>query len=185
MTAGVTYRGFDAGASLFTGANVVYMNQSAFPQQASGTYTVTQAWFLKNFHVGHFNLDNKFYFQRVTGVDIIRVPTLTANSTLSFSLTLFKKALQTEFGVSMFYHTKWKGDAWMPATRSFYLQDEMNTGGYPYADAFLDIRIKRARLFVKYQHVNSGWMDYSYFMTPHYPQPDRAFKFGVSWLFYD
>ncbi len=185
MTAGVTYRGFNVGASLYTGANAVYMDQSALPQQASGTYTVTQAWFLKNLHFGHFNFDNKFYFQRVTGVDIIRVPTLTANSTLSFGLTLFKKALQTEFGVSMFYHTKWKGDAWMPATRSFYLQDEINTGGYPYADAFLDIRIKRARLFVKYQHVNSGWMDYSYFMTPHYPQPDRAFKFGVSWLFYD
>ena len=185
ISASAVYRGFNAGLSLYTGSNVVYMAQDALPRQAAGTYTVSQAWLLKDFHLGHWSFDNKFYYQHAAGADIIRVPAITANSTISFSLTLFKNALLTELGVSLFYHTEWKGDAWMPATRTFYLQDAINTGGYVYADAFLNIKIKRARLFLKYQHLNSGWMDYNYFMTPHYPQPDRGLKFGVSWLFYD
>jgi len=185
VTGGAVYRGFDAGISLYTGSNVVYMAQDALPHQAAGTYTVSQAWLRKDFLIGHWSFDNKFYYHHVAGADIIRVPALTANSTISFNLTLFKSALLTEFGVSLFYHTKWKGDAWMPATRTFYLQDSITTGGYLYADVFLNIKIKRARLFLKYQHVNSGWMDYNYFMTPHYPQPDRGLRFGVSWLFYD
>lgn len=185
LSARALYRGFDAGVSLYTGSNVVYMAQDALPHQAAGTYTVSQVWFLKDLNIGHWSFDNKFFYQRVAGSDIIRVPELTANSTISFNLILFKKALETEFGVSLFYHSKWKGNAWMPATRTFYLQDDITTGGYVYADAFLNIKIKRARMFLKYQHVNSGWTDYNYFMTPHYPQPDRGLKFGVSWLFYD
>lgn len=185
VTAGAVYRGFDVGICMYKGSNVVYMDKNALPQQSDGAYTVSQIWFLKDFHIGHWALDNKFYYQHLAGADIIRMPALTANSQLSFNLTLFKNALQTEFGISLFYHTKWKGDAWMPATRTFYLQDKIITGGYVYADAFLNIKIKRARLFLKYQHVNSSWMDYNYFMTPHYPQPDRGLKFGVSWLFYD
>ncbi|HEX7410771.1 MAG TPA: putative porin [Bacteroidales bacterium] len=185
ITVSAVYRGFDAGISMYTGTNVVYMDQNAFPKQATGTYTVSQVWLLKDLQIGHLSFDNKFFYQHVAGSDIIRVPELTANSTVSFNLTLFKNALQTEFGISLFYHTKWKGDAWMSATRTFYLQDTITTGGYVYADAFLNFKIKRARLFLKYQHVNSGWMDYNYFMAPHYPQPDRGLKFGVSWLFYD
>ena len=185
VTAGAVYRGFDAGIGMYKGSNVVYMDKNALPQQATAPYTVSQAWLLKNFQIGHWSMGNKFYYHYVAGADIIRLPTLTANSTISFNLTLFKKALLSEFGVSLFYHSKWKGNAWMPATRTFYLQDNITTGGYIYADAFLNIKIKRARMFLKYQHVNSGWKDYNYFMTPHYPQPDRSLKFGVSWLFYD
>ena len=185
VTVSAVYRGYDAGIGMYTGSNVVYMAQDALPRQAAGTYTVSQAWLLKSFNIGLWNFDNKFYYQHVAGADIIRVPALTANSTISFNLTLFKSALLSEFGVSMFYHSKWKGNAWMPATRTFYLQDEFTTGGYVYADVFLNIKIKRARMFLKYQHVNSSWKDYNYFMTPHYPQPDRALKFGVSWSFYD
>ena len=56
---------------------------------------------------------------------------------------------------------------------------------YPYLDAFVNIRIKRARLFLKLEHANSYFMGYNYFMIPHYPMADMALKFGVSWKFYD
>jgi hypothetical protein len=179
------YHGFDAGLSLNTGSNIVYMDQQAFPQQAAGTYTITQVWIKKLLHLGHWEIDNKYYYQHVAGADIVRLPAFTGNIALIYNFVLFKHALISQAGVSCFYHTKWKGDAWMANTRSFYLQDNIYTGGYLYADVFLNIKVKRASMFLKYQHLNSGWTDYSYFMVPHYPQPDRGLRFGISWLFYD
>ena len=73
----------------------------------------------------------------------------------------------------------------MPALRSFYLQNEKEIGNYVYMDVYLMLRVKRAVIFLKYQHFNAGWLGYSYYMTPHYPMADAAFKFGVSWVFYD
>jgi len=115
----------------------------------------------------------------------VRLPEFTGNMTFLFNFALFNRALISQAGVSCFYNTRWKGDAWMANTRTFYLQDKVYTGGYLYTDVFLNLKIKRARLFLKYQHLNSGWNDYSYFMVPHYPQPDRGLRFGVSWMFYD
>jgi hypothetical protein len=181
----VVYQGFDAGCSLNSGSNVAYMDQDALPQQASGTYNITQVWLRKLIHLGHWGIDNKFYYQHVAGADIVRLPEFTGNMTFIFNFALFNRALISQSGVSCFYNTRWKGDSWMANTRSFYLQDKIYTGGYLYSDVFLNFKIKRARLFIKYQHLNSGWTDYSYIMVPHYPQPDRGLRFGVSWLFYD
>jgi len=71
----------------------------------------------------------------------------------------------------------------MPALRQFYLQNEKKTGNYIYADFFINCKIQRVRFFVKYQHFNAGLMGYNYYMIPHYPMQDAAFKFGMSWIF--
>jgi hypothetical protein len=179
------YLGYNAGFNLNSGSNVAYMDQDARPQQASGTYTITQVWLQKLIHLGHWGIDNKFYYQHVAGADVVRLPMLTGNMTFLFNFVLFKHALISQAGLSCFYNTRWKGDAWMANTRTFYLQDKIYTGGYLYTDVFLNVKVKRARIFLKYQHLNSGWSDYSYIMVPHYPQPDRGLRFGVSWIFYD
>jgi hypothetical protein len=179
------YLGFDAGLSLNTGSKVAYMDQDALPQQAEGTYTITQVWLKKLLHMGHWSIDNRYYYQHAAGADIVRVPTFTGNMSVIFNFALFKRALISQAGISGFYHTRWMGDAWMANTRSFYLQDEIYTGGYLYTDVFLNLKVKRASIFIKYQHLNSGWTDYTYFIVPHYPQQDRGMRFGVSWLFYD
>jgi hypothetical protein len=73
----------------------------------------------------------------------------------------------------------------MPALRSFYWQEEKKTGNYYYADVFISLMIKRFRIFIKYQHLNELWSESRYYMVPHYPQQGAAFKFGLSWSFYD
>jgi len=51
----------------------------------------------------------------------------------------------------------------------------------------LTAKIKRVRIFGKLQHVNQNlfkaWQ--GYFAAIDYPMPDRIFKVGVSWYFYD
>lgn len=42
----------------------------------------------------------------------------------------------------------------MPSIMQFYNQRERKTGNYPKLDVFLNLRIKRADIFVKYEHIN-------------------------------
>jgi hypothetical protein len=45
--------------------------------------------------------------------------------------------------------------------------------------------VKRFRIFVKYEHLNNLWGASRYYMIPHYPAQGAAFKWGLTWSFYD
>lgn len=73
----------------------------------------------------------------------------------------------------------------MPATGVFYVQNEMKTGNYPLINVFANIKIKRTRIFVGFDHLNYGLMGYDYFLSPYYPMNIRMFKYGIAWTFYN
>jgi hypothetical protein len=73
----------------------------------------------------------------------------------------------------------------MPATGQFFIQRERKTGNYPVFDPFANFHLKRANIFVKYNHINQGWPDNDYFHTIGYPINPGGVRFGVSWNFYD
>ncbi|MEI6822553.1 MAG: putative porin [Bacteroidota bacterium] len=67
----------------------------------------------------------------------------------------------------------------------FYTQDQIKTGNYLYCDLFINLQIKRANVFLKYQHLNKGFTNYNYYVMPHYPAQDAALKIGIQWRFWD
>lgn len=67
----------------------------------------------------------------------------------------------------------------------FYSQRTEKTGGYPKFDIFLDFRIKRATLFLKYEHLNYYVTNGNYFSALDYPINPAMFKFGLKWNFFD
>jgi hypothetical protein len=93
--------------------------------------------------------------------------------------------LLTMIGFDLFYNTKYYANAYMPSLTSFYRQTEKKLGNYPYFDAFLNVKLKRLRVYIKFEHLNSGWIDKNYFSVLHYPRNERNLKFGLSWTFYD
>ena len=132
-----------------------------------------------------FEVDNKVVYQYTDKPNLLRKPQLIASQSYVFSTHMFKKALFLQVGVDLTYNTKYYGDAYQPATRSFYLQNKTKVGNYLYADAFLNLKIKRFRIFVQLTNFLSGVIGYDSFTVPHYPMQDRVFKFGVNWLFHD
>ena len=58
-------------------------------------------------------------------------------------------------------------------------------GDYPYVDAYLNFSLKRARLFFMMQHINAKQMGNEYFTVKNYPMTQMAFRFGLSWNFFD
>jgi hypothetical protein len=73
----------------------------------------------------------------------------------------------------------------MPELRRFYIQNEKEIGNYLYADVYITLEVKRAKLFVKYSHINSFLGYYNYYLAPHYPARDARFYFGAAWRFHD
>lgn len=164
----------------------LYWDQTGRPNQySSGTINVFSLFVKKEFVFGKFAIDNKAILQYSTNENIIHLPLFTATQSYFFTFQMFKKALGVQTGIDLWYNTPYYADSWNPSTRQFTLQYDKKTGNYIYIDVFVNLKIKRAFLFLKLDHANAGLMGYNYYSTPHYPFADRAFKFGVSWLFHD
>jgi hypothetical protein len=107
------------------------------------------------------------------------------NLTVYYTQPLFKGAALLQPGLNFYYNTSYYADAYMPALRSYYLQDKKEIGNYVYMDVFINVKIQRARVFVIYTNWGSFFEGRNYYSTPKYPMQDAAFKFGVSWRFHD
>jgi hypothetical protein len=166
-------------------SSFLYFNTSALPDQHSGSFSILTASIFKKFIAGKVNFDNEIVYQYDGGTDVLHLPDLILNHSVYFNLDLFKHAVSTQTGIDIYYNTAYYSNAYMPATGIFYLQNEKETGNYPYADIFVNVKIKKAMIFAKYEHINKGLFDYKYYMIPHYPMPDGAFKFGVKWKFFN
>lgn len=64
---------------------------------------------------------------------------------------------------------------------TFYNQHEIKCGNYPMMNAYVNMKLSRARFFVLFSHVNQGKLGgNNYFSSPHYPLNPRRFLMGVS-----
>ena len=177
--------GYRLKGSYYNIRNYIYFDTEARPAQLADPAWVFSLSLNKKLSKGHFTLLNSIHYQATSHERVIKMPDLMLRESLVFHFSMFKKALFSNAGLDIFYCTGYNGYAYMPVTRQFYTQDEIKTGNSLFVDVFFDIQIKRARLFIKYDHANAGLAGYDYFLVPHYPEQDGAFKFGVSWRFFD
>ena len=83
--------------------------------------------------------------------------------------------------ITINYFTEYYADAYMPSLRTFYLQNEVKVGNFPYIDLCITFKVKEANIFVQYTNMYSLTKNYRYFTTPHYPMRDSRFCLGVKW----
>ncbi len=182
---GVILKGFDLNASYTRMTNYVYLDQNVTPHQYTDALTVLSGHISKELRLRNWITTFYAAAQQIAPDTILQLPAVIGKLTLCYDVVLFKKALHAQIGISGTYQSEWYQDAYMPALRAFYLQKRYISGNYPYLDAFVNLNIKRARLFIKYEHFNAGLMNYNYMMVADYPQADAALKFGISWMFFD
>lgn len=164
----------------------VYFDTAAMPQQTSKTLMVLTAWAKETFRAGHFYFDQTVYFQKSTQEDILSLPAISVYSHNYYQNYFFKRALQLQVGIDVFYNTLFYADNYMPSIMQFYNQRKHKTGNYPKVDVFLNLHIKRANLFVKYEHVNYHLKTHgNFFSAADYPINPGMLKFGIQWDFFD
>jgi len=177
--------GLKASMNFYNISDFVYLDTASIARQSSQTANILQLSADYTLHLGGMRFRNTVTAQNIAGTSYIRLPQLVINSILSYQLNMFESALQAEWGIEMLYTSAYKGNAYNPALGMYYLQDKTTIGDYPYFDLFANLKMKHTRFFLKYQHANAGYMGYRYYMVPGYPQNDAAFKFGLSWIFYN
>ena len=90
-----------------------------------------------------------------------------------------------QVGFDFRYNTGYYANGFNPATGLFYNQYEKELGYYPYFDAFVNIKWKRARIFVKYEHINKGLNGNQYYTVIDHPMNPRMLRYGLSWRFWN
>ncbi len=167
----------------------VYFDTLALPAQSSEILSVLALSLEKDLILKKWHFLNHLIFQQSDHSKIFPLPALLLQQTTyfqhNFHFDLTNGNLLTQWGFDLFYHTPYYGYAYMPATGQFFLQREKKIGNYPFLDVFINVKLKRTRFFLKYEHVTSGLLGENYFTVLHYPMNQRVFKFGISWTFYD
>ncbi|MCD4697552.1 MAG: putative porin [Bacteroidales bacterium] len=179
------YKTIWAGLNIYAIENFTHFDSLGFPAQLNKNLQIIQATFRKLFKLGNWSLDTRIVYQKASNSRGIRFPDLMGNASLFYTKDLFREAAIIQTGLNVFYNTPYYSYAYMPASRSFYIQDKKELGDYFYGDAFLNLQIKRARLFLKYYNLGYLLNDFRYYTVPSYPMKDGGIRFGVSWMFYD
>lgn len=159
--------------------NHLYFNSDGLAAQNGGSVQVLSASLEQNFKVGILNWNNRLIYQTSTDQKVIPLPKFAVYSNL-FLLFKIAKVLDVQLGVDCNYYTKYKSVAYQPATMSFYNQQEIDCGNYPFMNAYVNMKLSKARFYVLFSHVNQGLTGSNYFSMPHYPLNPRKFQIGVS-----
>ncbi len=161
----------------------------ALPSQHTGGLSVASLYVRKDLRAWKFHLATDLLAQKSSNSEILDLPLVAVRSTGYFEHQFnFKKTngqLNTQIGAEVLYHTLYHPYSYMPATGRFYRQDQVQTGNYPFINVFLNIKLKRTRIFVMFDHVNAGFMGYDYYMVPKYPMNTRMLRYGLAWTFYN
>ncbi len=169
--------------------NYTDFNIDALPSQHTGGLSVAALTVSKELKAWKFHLNSDIIIQQSSNSDVLDLPLVTVRSA-GFIEHLFRfestgGELNTQLGVDVTYHTYYYPYSYMPATGRFYRQDQVRAGNYPFMNVFLNIKLKRTRIFIMFDHVNEGFMGLNYDMIPSYPMNSRMFRYGIAWTFYD
>lgn len=166
---------------------VSYRN-NAVVRQHTGNIQVFSAALRQDFKLGILHLDNEVVYQKSSNQNILPLPELVLYHNLYLEFGLAKKVLNIEMGADMRYFTQYYAPDYAPAIGQFYLQSpetRYKVGGYPLVNAYINLHLKRTRIFVQMYNLIQGTGEKSYFLAPHYPLNPRILKIGLSWNFFD
>ena len=183
------YTYLDNASVKYTNANdvVSYKNDMAV-RQHSGNIQVFSASLRQDFKLGILHLDNEITYQKTSNETVLPLPELVLYHDLYIRFGLAKKVLNIEMGADMRYFTQYYAPDYAPAIGQFYLQNpdtRYKLGGYPLINGYINLHLKRTRIFVQMYNLLQRTGEKSYFLAPHYPLNPRILKVGLSWNFFD
>ena len=164
--------------------NFIYHSESGLPAQTSDELLILGAFIKKEIQLKNFDITAHMLVQKASDDKYIHLPDFSAFVSLNYNF-VWSKVLFTQLGADMRYNTAFYADAYNPSTGLFYLQNEKEIGNYPYIDAYVNMKLKRTRVFFKWINVASDFLGDNYFGALHHPMNRRTFRLGVAWTWYD
>nr|WP_187174797.1 putative porin [Algoriphagus sp. AK58] len=169
--------------------NYVYFGEDLQVAQASGEAFMIMPGLLANLKLGKkIRLDTEVIFTKITGdaADNFRIPEWYNNTRLYFDGPMFNGNVVVQTGVDFRFKSSYFAEAYNPSYQQFHLQNTFDVYAYPVLDFFLDFRINRTRVLLKYNHLNAGLLSREgYFVTPDYTGYRSFLDLGISWYLFD
>ena len=160
--------------------NLVYFNNECLPTQYGGNIQVVTFQLYQDLAYRALHWNNRVIWQKTSDKAVLPMPSIAINSNL-YVLFKIARVLSVQMGVDCDFYTKYKAYGYQPATMTFYTQDEVECGGFPFMNAYLNMKLGRTRFYVMMSHVNQGLFGKpDYFSLPNYPLNPRRFQLGLS-----
>ena len=165
----------------------IYYNQDARPVQ-SGTFSVWQLVFRKDFSLGPLHNENWLGLQR-TATEAFAGPQLYSHHSLFVEGKIFKKVMLARFGVNGRFTSAYNAPAYSPAVGQFLVQQQRTLPFTPLVDVFASFKVKTFRFFLRIDNVLSQPLNSHFFQTLDYPLPfgfnNGGVRFGINWRLVD
>ena len=159
--------------------NLIYFGNEGLPIQHGGSIQVFSARLQQNLRFRAFNWNNTVIYQTSAKDEVLPLPKFAVYSNM-YLLFRVAKVLHVQFGVDLNYYSSYYAPNYQPSTMTFCNQREVKVGNYPFMNAYLNMKMKRATFYVLFSHVNQGiFGGKNYFSLPHYPLDPRRFLMGV------
>lgn len=165
--------------------NTLYYDSLSIANQDKNTASISTFSLAKDYRLLNFYFRTAFIYQLTSDKLLFPLPEMVGRQVLYYQKYIFKGALKFQFGVGLSYSTTYYGYAYMPAINEFYVQQNYKVGYYPKIDVFINTHLKRAQIFLKYEHFNAGKSLHKSNAVPGYPPMAKSLKFGVSWNLFD
>ncbi|MES2882096.1 MAG: putative porin, partial [Bacteroidota bacterium] len=175
--------GVQLGADYYLMTNYLYFKNYFQPQQESSPFNVLRLSASKTFtFFKKIKWHAEVYVQQKTGAVELNLPLLYTRNRIAYEGKLGFKNLNIAIGTEIRYQTPYKADNYSPVMGKFFYQDSITIANYPQIDAFMHLRIRGFRLFLRFDNLNAAALGKN-FVTPENPFPGVLMRFGIHWSF--
>ena len=179
------YKSYCIGVKQTSIANMIYFGTDARPTQFDGMFSIREAYLSFYQRLWRFEMEGFASLQKSSNEAVMHLPLIQAKLKIGYSQPIFHKAATLHPSITVRYFTKYHADAYMPATRTFYLQNEVEIGNFPFIDLALALKVKKANIYVSYSNMFLLTGNYNSFIAPHYPMRDSRFFIGINWRLFN
>ena len=179
------YKNYCIGVKQTTISNLIFFGTDARPTQFNDMFSVREAYLSFYQSLGRFDIEGFASLQKSSNDEVMHLPLLLGQLKIGYSQPIFHKAATLHPSLTVRYFTKYYADAYMPATRTFYLQNEVQIGNFPFIDLAVTLKVKKAHIFVAYNNMFLLTGNYDAFIAPHYPMRSSKIFIGINWRLFN
>lgn len=159
-------------------SNYIYFSQAdSIPMQTQKEIQVVSAEITQKMHWRGLHFDNTVLLQKSTHEDMLPLPKFVWQSDLNLQFCI-AGALTTQLGITGVYTSKYYAPNYQPAIQQFAVQDEIECGGFPIFNAYINCNLKKIKFYVMYSGLTAFTNDK--FLMPYYPVQSTRLEYGVS-----
>ena len=179
------YMSYCIGLKQTTISNLIYFGTDARPTQSNDMFSIREAYLSFYQNLWRFEFEGFASLQKSRNEEVMHLPLLLGQLKIGYSQPIFHKVATLHPSITVRYFTKYYADAYMPATRTFYLQNEVEIGNFPFIDLAISLKVKKAHIFFVYSNMFLLTGNYNSFIAPHYPMRDSKIFIGINWRLFN